>query len=583
METASVRVRRKTTAEKMRALRKERKEKDPSFQIRENARISALRKRQRESMNDDQLKQHRKKVAKHVRLFRLRKKLKQQENIGSLPVESGRGFKTPQTLGKAVRKLDSNLPKSPSKQRAAVASLVKRVGLELDTRIKTNPAQSMKWVIADETEKRIKDFYLNTDIVYTMPGMNDELTVWENGVKSKIRKYYLIMFLKEVYELFKQCHSDVRVGFSKFASLRPVNVLLLKDQHPDQCKCETHENFMLKIKGLGLTYDENFWPSILCNHSSDLASPCWRGICNECQVGSNLTMKKADADTIFWKQWVKTETGHLRLDQKQGCVGQLKEELYETFPHFQEHVRIKRIQSEAFEKDKKRVDCHVLQIDFAMAYSCQYQNEIQSALWSRSSVNLFTAALYSKSQGCQPFLIVTDSQEKGKNCVFTFINVLSDYFKFETGDELTIYSDGPSSEFKNRYMVKLVSMLCAKLKGKVSWKYFATSHGKGVVDGIGGSAKSLVRKRVMSKGENAVVVQTSMDFYQVAKDNMKEVTVLHISETEIFEFVNAYKPWENVKYAVGISKMHIVSSIDGSTIEMFKTNLSEQPSSTIVY
>ena len=35
------------------------------------------------------------------------------------------------------------------------------------------------------------------------------------------------MFLKEVYELFKQSNPDITVGFSKFASLRPVNVLLL--------------------------------------------------------------------------------------------------------------------------------------------------------------------------------------------------------------------------------------------------------------------------------------------------------------------------------------------------------------------
>ena len=81
------------------------------------------------------------------------------------------------------------------------------------------------------------------------------------------------MFLKEEYELFKQSYPDITLGFSKFASLRPANVLLLKDQHPDMCKWEIHENF-LKIKGLGITYDEHFWPSILCDDSLDFTSPC---------------------------------------------------------------------------------------------------------------------------------------------------------------------------------------------------------------------------------------------------------------------------------------------------------------------
>ena len=48
METSSVK---KTSAERMRTLRKRRKEVGTSFQEQENARISALRKSQQETMN----------------------------------------------------------------------------------------------------------------------------------------------------------------------------------------------------------------------------------------------------------------------------------------------------------------------------------------------------------------------------------------------------------------------------------------------------------------------------------------------------------------------------------------------------
>ena len=34
-----------------------------------------------------------------------------------------------------------------------------------------------------------------------------------------------------------------------------------------------------------------------------------------------------------------------------------------------------------------------------------------------------------------------------------------------------------------------------KVNGTISWKYFSTSHGKGAVDGIGGHAKSIVRRK----------------------------------------------------------------------------------------
>ena len=135
------------------------------------------------------------------------------------------------------------MPKSPTKQRAVVNGLAKWVGLELSPKITHNHGQRINQRFTEENKKLITDFYVNTDVGYTMPGMHDEMTVWENGIKSKRRKYYSIMLLKEVYELFKQSYPDITVGFSKFASLRPANVLLLKDQHPDMCKYEIHVNF----------------------------------------------------------------------------------------------------------------------------------------------------------------------------------------------------------------------------------------------------------------------------------------------------------------------------------------------------
>ena len=191
-------------------------------------------------MNIDQLKERHKKVAERVCLFRLRKKLRRREIIESLSDKSGKGFKMPQSLGKAIQKLDNNLPKSPTKQRAVVNGLAKQVGVELSPKITHNHGQRINQRFTEENKKLITDFYVNTDVMYTMPGMHDEMTVWGNGIKSKRRKYYSIMFLKEVYELFKQSYPDITVGFSKFASLRPANVLLLKDQHPDMCKCEIH-------------------------------------------------------------------------------------------------------------------------------------------------------------------------------------------------------------------------------------------------------------------------------------------------------------------------------------------------------
>jgi hypothetical protein len=60
----------------------------------------------------------------------------------------------------------------------------------------------------------------------------------------------------------------------------------------------------------------------------------------------------------------------------------------------------------------------------------------------------------------------------------------------------------------------------------IQWNYFATSHGKGVVDGIGGTVKRLVWNSVMTRKVSAV--QDAMSFYRVACELNMAVNVLHL-------------------------------------------------------
>ena len=161
--------------------------------------------------------------------------------------------------------------------------------------------------LTEEEENVIKNFFFEPDVVYTLPGLKDEKTVWVKGEKQKLRKYYLIMYLKEAFQLFKLAHPEIKIGFSKFASLLPVNVLLLKDQPSDQCKCRFHENFSLKLKGLNITYADDFWSKHLCAHDQ-YDNVCWKGECEKCCAGklfSEFCKATPKEDEVIWKQWEK--------------------------------------------------------------------------------------------------------------------------------------------------------------------------------------------------------------------------------------------------------------------------------------
>lgn len=72
---------------------------------------------------------------------------------------------------------------------------------------------------------------------------------WEKGKKITLRKFYLTMYLREAYAVFKDTYPDMKLSFTVFKDEHPENVLLMKDT-PYQCLCKIHENFLLKLKGI---------------------------------------------------------------------------------------------------------------------------------------------------------------------------------------------------------------------------------------------------------------------------------------------------------------------------------------------
>ena len=72
----------------------------------------------------------------------------------------------------------------------------------------------------------------------------------------------------------------------------------------------------------------------------------------------------------------------LQIISKQVLAGNVLDDFTECFEEIVNHVNAKRIQAQAFQDDINDPNARVLQIDFAMAYQYEYQNEVQNALWT---------------------------------------------------------------------------------------------------------------------------------------------------------------------------------------------------------
>ena len=130
----------------------------------------------------------------------------------------------------------------------------------------------------------------------------------------------------------------------------------------------------------------------------------------------------------------------------------------------------------------------VLQTDVAENCSTFWQDEVQSAHWHKNQITVFIAALW-QSVSCASAMVVSDDRSHSRDCVIVFLEHLIKQILNENIAALHIWSDGPSSQFKNRYIAATLSYLQNECSIKITWHFFASSHGKGPADGVGGTIK----------------------------------------------------------------------------------------------
>ena len=122
----------------------------------------------------------------------------------------------------------------------------------------------------------------------------------------------------------------------------------------------------------------------------------------------------------------------------------------------------------------------------------------------------------------QTFLICTDSKHKDRNTILVFIELLFENYimKDEINNmhdvEEIIWTEDPSTEFKNIYCVETLRCLSEKYSKPFTWKYFTTCHSKGVVDRVGRKCKSIVLRKTMTKETDCITVQNGKEFDEVA-------------------------------------------------------------------
>jgi len=132
-------------------------------------------------------------------------------------------------------------------------------------------------------------------------------------------------------------------------------------------------------------------------------------------------------------------------------------------------------------------------------------------------------------------------------------------------EEVHFYSDGATSQFKQKYLfVNLTFLKEARALQKCTWNFFATSHRKGDVDGLGGTIKRLVWMQVLSR---KTVVKDANTFFKCAEAAPSKVKVIHIPTADILSNQDVFeKRWEGCLSLPQTQSTHDIEAVEPYTV-----------------
>ena len=471
------------------------------------------------------------------------KKKDSQKNTSDEPV-----FKTPQVKGKLLKRTRGALTGTKEQN----ANILRSLMTENSETI--HPCLPSKFgpKISQETAEKVKGFFHCTEISRPSPNINDFVTVIENNQKIRLSVHHLLYTIKECHGMFAEENPETKISLSKFQKLRPTNVLSSTKIPHNVCVCEIHENLRYVMKTLSKSHpifselyvDNKMHRNFTCE-TEDIA--CFQDSCENCKHSQKLKILADQVEdknqVVSWSKWVKrnkknaVETStfnqycNIEKVKKTGSIEELLNGMYDQVPNFLDHEFVKLKQSNAAKKmtDEASVpdsNTAVVICDFSEKFKCLQQNATQSAHYGQTPVSLFTVAVYHR--GLESYVLASDYEKHTKDCVIAYIDTIIELIP-KTATVINIWSDNATSQFKNQYIMESLKYLEKFHPGrKIRWNFYAAMHGKSVVDGVGGSVKRFVKRKILAQD---LIIKSAKDFTAVA-EGMK-IKVIHVSLEDI--------------------------------------------------
>lgn len=171
----------------------------------------------------------------------------------------------------------------------------------------------------ENTVRLVREFYWDDENSRACPGKRDAIRVTEDGQNIQKQRRLLMCNLEEAFALFTKKYPELKIGFSKFAEVRPKEVVLALDKHGTHsvCVCVYHQNVQLifeptrrmKIFNDNIGTVEDLLNSMVCPNAT---SACHFNKCAECPGVDEMRNEWAESfsaqnvDEVKIRQWISS-------------------------------------------------------------------------------------------------------------------------------------------------------------------------------------------------------------------------------------------------------------------------------------
>ena len=164
------------------------------------------------------------------------------------------------------------------------------------------------------------------------------------------------------------------------------------------------------------------------------------------------------------------------------------------------------------------------------------QRENRSAYFDHTRLSIFTTCCYLRDAKnkmiCESVTISSELSDHSRAAAITSVLIVIDHLREKQHvplkNNFIVWSDGFSAQFQSQFVFKLLSRIDSCLN--ITWCYNERHHGKGHINGTGGTLKDCVYHDVMS---GKCVIDIPKPFAEHVDKTVKRITYLYLPAKDV--------------------------------------------------